>query len=255
MVPAWVRRPRFEDGDVVGESERVDRVVGDEEGGAGEGGEVPAEVATDVDPGAGVEGREWFVEQQRGRVGGKRPSEGNPLRLTARERAGLGIGLGGDADLGEQVGGDGTGLACGAALRPRSEGDVVERRQVREQQMVLVDDAEAATLLGNEGGRRPVEGDPVEVDGAGVDGEAAGDRSQQCGLAGTVRSEHRGDRSRRGAQLDLQVEVSEPDRDVGVEGHARVSHRSRRATSTTSETTSSTRLSAMAASWSLSSSR
>ncbi len=57
----------FEDDDLVGQHERLYRVVGDQQARAGEVGQVPLELGLDVEAGAGVEGRKRFVQQQQGR--------------------------------------------------------------------------------------------------------------------------------------------------------------------------------------------
>lgn len=67
--------PIFEDGDAIGEGECVDRVVGDEDGRAGEVEEVAAEVASDFDAGTGAERGQRLIEEKSSGVGGERAGE------------------------------------------------------------------------------------------------------------------------------------------------------------------------------------
>ena len=89
---------------------------------------------------------------------------------------------------------------------------------------------------------------------APVDGDEPRDRGEQRRLAGAVRAEE-GDRlPGLGPQRDREPERAPSQPDVEVETHA-PSHRSRRDTSTTTEMTTSTRLSAIAVSGLLSKAR
>ena len=73
----------FDDDETVGEDDRVDGVVGDQQPGAGEGGEVSAELGPDTEAGRGVERGERFVEEQQAGVGGEGAGEGDPLGLSS----------------------------------------------------------------------------------------------------------------------------------------------------------------------------
>ena len=109
----------------VGEGVGVDGVVGDHDGGRPRAGELAAQVAADLDPGAGVEGGEGLVEQQEHGVDGERPAEGDALGLPAREGAGAVAGVVGQAEalepLGRPLAGPRPWARRGpAARRPRS---------------------------------------------------------------------------------------------------------------------------------------
>ena len=71
--------PVLEHEQPVGQHERLEGVVGDEQARPGEVGEVALELGLHVEAGAGVEGRERLVEQQQRRVAGERPGERDPL--------------------------------------------------------------------------------------------------------------------------------------------------------------------------------
>ena len=89
---------RLEDHDPVGQGVGVDRVVGDEQADAVEGGQVAAQVAADLAAGAGVEGGQRLVEQQQAGLGGQRPGQRDPLGLAARQGPGPVAGVVGEAD-------------------------------------------------------------------------------------------------------------------------------------------------------------
>ena len=98
-------RPLFEDDDLVGQHERFDRVVGNQQARAGEVGQVPLELSLDVEAGARVEGRKRFVEEQQPRLAGQRAGQGHPLRLPAGQQAGLAVGEVGQPEPVEPVAG------------------------------------------------------------------------------------------------------------------------------------------------------
>ena len=196
---------------------------------------------------------------------GQRPGQRDPLRLPAGQLPGLAL---------RRASASPTRSSQSRGLRPRArrsspaaaraERDVVQRGQVREQQVVLEHHADrpvarAATNDRAVAGRRAVS--PVEARrGRAVSGMQPGQRAQRGGLAGAVRAEQRHHLARRDAQR----------RGRGGTGPGRrrrcasssgwltrwpASQRSRRPARTTTETTSSTRLSTIAASRSVSSAR
>ena len=81
----------FEDDDLVGQHERLDRVVGDQQARPGEVGQVPLELGLHVQAGAGVEGRKRLVQEQQCRLPGQRAGQGHPLCLPAGQLAGLAV--------------------------------------------------------------------------------------------------------------------------------------------------------------------
>ena len=81
--PRLHQAPVFDDDQAVGEDHRVERVMGDQQGGAAEVGEVVTQPGADLQTSVGVEGRERFVEQQQPGRGCQRAGEGDALGLAA----------------------------------------------------------------------------------------------------------------------------------------------------------------------------
>ena len=132
-------------------------IVGHDDGGAGEVVEVAAQVAADRRPGAGVEGGQGLVEQEQARARWPAPGRGRPVG-PGRPTAGRGSApaLVGEAEAVEPdrppaVRASAPGHAPGA----QAEGDVVERAQVREQQVVLEHHGRPARCSGGDGTSRP----------------------------------------------------------------------------------------------------
>ncbi len=151
----------------------------------------------------------------------------------------------------------GAGLPAGVVLGdtpgPQAEGDVLERGEVREEQVVLEDDGYRPPFRGDEDvGRRVVEALAVEVDAARVDGQEAGEATERRALAGAVRSQEGDDLARLGVELDVELEGTEGPHDAGVKCHAwggpPPRNRSRRATRTPKDTAMRTKLKMMASS-------
>ena len=212
---------RLEDHQLVAEGHRLDGVVRDHQAGAGEGGEVPREAATQLGAGAGVHGRERLVEQQQARVGRERARERDALRLAARERPGLGRGQVGQAHAVEHLEGARPGRAAALAARAQPEGHVLERRHVREQQVVLEDHSDGA-LLGRHAhaGRGVLEDDAVEHDPAALQRHETGQRAQQRGLAGGVGPQEHDDALALDRELDVELERALAQADGRLETHA-----------------------------------
>ncbi len=209
---------RFEDDKAIGEDDGVDRVVGDEQAGAVEGGEVAAQLGPHLDPGAGVQRGERLVEQQQPWAGGQRPRQGHPLRLPTRQRSRLGASVLAQAEALEPAVRLGPSRILRSSPRPQTEGDVVERGQAREQEVVLEDDADRSLRRGYEDiGVRVVQDDPVERDVARVEGLQPGDAPQGCGLASTIGPEQRDHLAVVDSQLGVEVELAQADLDVGVQ--------------------------------------
>ena len=103
---------------------RVQRVVGDQDGGAVEVGQVAAQLGADLQPGVGVERGQRLVQQQQARVDGQGAGQGDPLGLAAGQLPGLGGGVLGQADA-LQPGG---GAAAGRRLW-RRRGSAGRRRR------------------------------------------------------------------------------------------------------------------------------
>ena len=132
-------------------------------------------------------------------------------------------------------------LAASDPPGARPEGNVGEGSEVGEEQLLLEDQADPAVLR-----RSGQQWLAVERRGA-LGRDQAGERLDQAGLAGAVGADHGQHLTRLEAEGGL-----DPAGDGEVDGEpAHVpSHRSRRSSSTATETTSITRLSASAASWS-----
>jgi hypothetical protein len=186
-VPACTTRPSSTTTTAVGQRHRVDRVVRDQHGAAGELAEVAAQLGADGEPGAGVERRR--AARRAAAAPAPPPGRGPapPAGLPAGEPAGPPVAELGDAHAAQPVAGGrrAAGLPHAAGAQP--EGDVVGDRQVREEQVVLEDHAEAALV----GGDVHAGGDVVPRLGADGDPPAvrrqqAGEHAQQRGLAGAV---------------------------------------------------------------------
>lgn len=132
----------LEDDEPVREDQSLEGVVGDDEAGAGEVGEVVLELALHVEAGAGVECRERLVEEQDVRVAGERPGQGDPLGLSAGQPVGAPAGQLGEPQPVQPGPGRLARRRPAPPADPRPEGDVVEDAEVREEAVVLEDDAD-----------------------------------------------------------------------------------------------------------------
>ena len=264
--------PVLEHQQPVGEHECLERVVRDEQARPGEVGEVALELGLHVEAGARVEGRERLVEQQQRRVAGERPGERDPLRLPAGQ-----VGRSARAP----------GRRCRAAparwsaaerarraTQPagaRRERHVVAHAEVGEEPVVLEDETHGAPRrLDEDPAVGVVERRAAQDDAAGRHRGQARHRPEQRALPGAVGSEHGQHLAGRGRERGPQGEPAAghagvDDQPVGARQRRPVrcgrrahpsapprSQRSRSVTSTTTDTSSSTRLSRMAASGSVS---
>ena len=144
-VPAWTTPPVLDDDDPVGQRHRVDRVVGDQHGAAGELGQVPAQLGAHGEPGAGVERRQRLVEQQQ-RAGRRRARGPAPPAAPARRRAGPGAGRPRPSSPTRSSHAPAAVRASALpdAARAQPERHVLGDREVREEQVVLEHHAERA---------------------------------------------------------------------------------------------------------------
>ena len=134
-----------------------------------------------------VERRGWLVEQQYSGSLGERAGDRDPLRLPAGQLPRTPVGEVGDREPFEP----GHPGAVRASLRRYAarawpERDVVERRQVREEQMVLEDDTDAARSCGGTRTSGLAQVTPPTRDLALVDGHESGQCTQRRRLAGAV---------------------------------------------------------------------
>ena len=202
-----------------------------------------------VQPGAGVERRERLVEQQQLGLRGEGAGERDPLCLASAQLARLFPYVIGQTHPPQPLPGLLARFPARHAPAPGTEGHVVERGEVREEQVILEDHADPAVL-----GRFPVEPGAVQRDVPVVEAGQPGQRAQRRGLARAVGPEQRHHLAGRDRQRDVQGEPGAPHHETSVQHHA-ATHRSRRAARMPTETTSSTRLSTMAASTSCSRAR
>ena len=267
-VPGDVRRDALlddpaalEHDQAVGEHHGLDGVVGDDDRRPAVRGEVPAEVGAQAQPGAGVEGRQRLVEQQQLRREHQRPGERDPLGLPAGQLARPEPGVVGQADPVQPRRRGPAGGGAADPLRAQAVRDVVQRGQVREEQVVLEDDADPAPLRRRpDAGRGVVEHAAAEPDVAAGERHQPGERAQQRRLAGPVRPEHGEDLAGHRVDRGVELEAAVPRQHLGVQsgwtGHATGpdrTMRSRRPTRIATDTSSRTSDSAMAASGSVSS--
>ena len=208
----------FDDDEAVGEDDRVDRIVGDEQPGAGEGGEVAAQLGPHLHSGTGIQSSERLVEQQQPRSGGERAGQSDPLRLPARQGARLGAGVFAQSETIEPAASLGPGLGLGVTTGPQAEGDVVQGGQTRKEEVVLEHHTDGAFGRGDEHvGAGVVEDSPIQHDASGVDRMKACDGAQRSGLAGTVRAQQRDHLAVVDRELEFEVELPEADLDVGAQ--------------------------------------
>src|SRR3989441_11336194 len=156
----------------------------------------------------------WLVEQQESRHGHQRPTDGDHLLLPAGERAGelspaLAQGRKGRVDP----------LEAPAAQPPRwrrvaADLQVLLDGHGRKEAAAFGDERDAVAAEVVRRYRRQIA--TVEADGSGPDRQEAGDRVDQCRLAGAVRSHH-GDEV---ARADAERHV--PDGDGVAVGHFEV---------------------------------
>src|SRR5437016_5880598 len=96
------------------------------------------------------------------------------------------------ANLRQHVAGPVARRRWARAALTESERDVVERAEVIEEEVVLEHDADRAAVRRDElVAARVVDLDRVDVNVTVVDRDETGQRVEQCGLAGTVRSDDR----------------------------------------------------------------
>jgi hypothetical protein len=128
------------------------------------------------------------------------------------------VGVLGEGEAFEPVAGPVTGAGLAMAAGTEPEGDVVERAEAGEEQVVLEHHADGAFGGGDEDvGRGVVEHRAVELDAAVVEGLEAGDDAQGGGLAGAVGPEQGDHLAVVDVNVDVEPEGAEVDFDGGVE--------------------------------------
>ena len=251
----------LDDDQPVGEDEGVQRIVGDQQRGARMVGEVAVQFGAGVQPGTGVERGERLVEQQQLRRDGQRAGQGDPLRLPAGQVPRLAPGVPGQPDPVQPPRRLLPCLPPGYPVPARPERDVVQRGQVREEQVLLEHHTDRPVLRRRpQWTVRPVQFPPAQPQVPGRQRPQPGQRPQRRGLARAVRAEQRDHLPGGDAQPGIEAEPAEVDDQVGVQqggalGHGLVIQRSRSAARTATETVSRMRLSTVAAFMSVSSAR
>ena len=197
---------------------------------------------------------ERLVEQQQPGLGRERTRQRDTLRLAARQRDRTVRGMVREADALEPPHRPRTRLGPRHPAGAHPERDVLERRECREQEVVLEHDANRPSLGRHEhADRRVIEELAVELDASGVDGQQAGEAAERSRLSRAVRPEE-GDRlTAPGADVELEMEPTQRAPHLRLQGHGAGGwplprNRSRSATSTPNETAMSTRLNTIASS-------
>ena len=168
------------DADAVGNRERFLLVVRDQHRGGAAGLEDAPHLGAEPLAHLYIEIRERLVHQQQPRGGRQRAGQRYALLLAAGKLMRIAGGVCRQADQIEHFSGAlsarvGRGLA-------QPEGHVIDHAQMREQRIVLEYEADA-TLLGRDVEPRAAHACAIDADGAAVDADEPGNRTQQCGLA------------------------------------------------------------------------
>ena len=210
------RRPLLRDDPVgqhdhaVGEHQRVERGVGDEDSGPPAVAEGPAQQRPHRRHGVDVQRREGLVEQQQVGARGERAGERDPLLLAAGELRRPPVGEPGHVDGVEQLPGAGRRGAAGHPLGTRPERDVGQRGEVREQQGLLGEEPDATPVRGHVHtgvGERPA----TDPDVPGVGPQQAGEDVEQRRLARPVGAEDGQHVARVDGDRDVQGEAGSAD--------------------------------------------
>src|SRR5690606_29944406 len=100
--------------------------------------------------GRDVESRQRLVEEQQVGLANQGAGQGDPLRLSTREITWFASLQSTQPQMGEPPSGTVARLLPGKAAGTQAEGDVLEHGEMREEEVVLEDDADVAFLRGNE---------------------------------------------------------------------------------------------------------
>src|SRR5438874_1563383 len=197
----------------VGERDRFEWVMGDEDSNPGEAGELARKLAADLGADANVERRQGLVEQQQPRLCDEGPQQSDALRLASRQLARH------DAGFVAQAGAIQPAARDARPIPLQSKRDVLEHRHVREKDVVLKDDADPSLLGRNVAPHgRIVEHISVELDPP-CDWNETRERPQKSRLAGAIGSEHRDGLSGLDGQVDVEAEPAALDLDDRMQAH------------------------------------
>ena len=231
---------RFQHHEAVGEGGGLDRVVCHHDAGAVEPGQVPSQFAAHLEAGAGVEGGQRFVEEEKTGRQGEGAGEGDALLLASREDPGTVGGAVGQIHALEPRSGPGPRRPPPPSGGAQAVGHVVEGGQVREEQVVLEHDGDGPVLGRHEQAAAGViEGSAVDLDAAVPQRRQPTQSSQKRGFSCPVGPQE-GDRLAVGDR-ERHVEGERPLRAAGTvdpQTHVAPSHRSRRVNNTATETAS-----------------
>src|SRR5207245_3927192 len=148
------------------------------------GGELLAQLAAHLRADGNVEGRQWLVQQKELRLGRERAQKGDALRLAAGQRSGQSVRSISEAGFVEPPTSDSGRVRPG--LRAQAEGDVLDRAQVRKEDMVLEHEAGSPALRGYVHPTCAVVQDLAIENHSAFHLVQARQRSQQSGLPGPV---------------------------------------------------------------------
>ncbi len=166
------------DGDAVGDAHRLVLVVRHENGGETERPLQALDLDLHVETQVAVEGGEGLVEQQDRGLDGERPRERHPLLLAARELARQAILEAPELDRLEEARDPCLDLGATDTAGAQAVGHVLRHRHVREEGVVLEDDADVALV-----GRQVVDDGAVDAHATGRLAHEARDDAEEGGLA------------------------------------------------------------------------
>ena len=244
------------DDEPLGQRDGLHRVVRHQQADAVVAVELAAQLTARLQPGARVEGGQGFVEQEQARLRRQRPGQGDPLRLPAGQLLRLAPAVLAEPHPLEPLGGPGPGLGLSArrgcaARRPRSRGRRGEGRagsSGRRRPPAGLRAGRARRLSCRRGPARRAPPAPRRGPRARP-GPAGAWSSRRRWARGARRS------ARAARRVPRRVRACRAGPGPGRSGPARrrsaqdtPSHRSRRPTSTASDTSSSTRLRTIAVS-------
>ena len=135
-----------QDGDLVGERQRLLLVMRDVDEGAADAAVQRLQLVLQFGPQLLVERRERLVQQQQRRVEDQGAGQRHALLLAARKLRRPAFGEGGKLHQVERRAHLRVAVGAGQAADPQREGDVLRHRHVREQRIALEDHAEVAPL-------------------------------------------------------------------------------------------------------------
>ena len=216
---------------------------------AGELGEPPAKVEPDHALCRCIERRCRLIEKEQTWPRCQSAGQRHPLGLTPRDLCRPSRGQVVDAKTGQLLPCNDYSFAAPPAPSAKTEGDVVDHRQVREQKVILEHETDLPFFAGEvQAGVGVIEDITIEGDASLVDWQKARERVEEGSLARAIRTKQRNRGIGARAQLHVEQESPHPGLDASIERHKPASQRSRSATRTPTETIRRSRLSNVASS-------